>query len=68
LFKAGSGWADVQLIRRMTDDQLSASVCDAIRAGVAIDRNWLAPLGGDLRSAGQQRVVRELQRRSSAGV
>lgn len=68
LFKAGSDWADVQLIRRMTDDQLSSSVCDAIRAGVTIDRNWLAPLGSDLRSAGQQRVVRELQRRSSAGV
>lgn len=68
LFKAGRGWAEVQLIRRMTDDQLSISLCEAIRTGVTIDRTWLSPVGGDLRSAGQQRVVRELQRRSSAGV
>jgi hypothetical protein len=68
LLKAGYDWNVVRAMRRMSDDQLSADCCEAIRAGATIERSWLTPASGDLRTPGQQRVVRELQRRASAGV
>lgn len=68
LMKANHDWSSVRAIRRMSDDQLSTSLCDAIRAGVSIDRSWLSTVADQVRTAGQQRVLRELQRRSAAGV
>ena len=68
LFQANHDWTAVLRIRQLTDDQLSACLCEALRGGALIDRNWLAAADGDLRTPGQQRVLRELQRRASAGV
>lgn len=68
LLRAGYDWNVVRAMRRMTDDQLSADCCEAIRCGAVIERSWLSPVNSDLRTPGQQRVIRELQRRASAGV
>jgi ATP-dependent DNA helicase RecQ len=66
LFRSGFSWIDVIAIRRMTDIELAGSLILAIQKGEKIDRNWLS--SSSERSAGQQRVHRELQRRSAAGV
>jgi hypothetical protein len=56
-------------IRRMTDIELAGSLIAALQRGERIDRGWLAPTNpSGERSVGQQRVHRELQRRSAAGV
>ncbi len=69
LFKSGFDWSEVMAIRRMTDIELAGSLVTALQQGERIDRGWLAPVNssGD-RTVGQQRVHRELQRRSAAGV
>ncbi len=66
LFRSGYGWGDVLAIRRMTDIEVAGDLIQAIQNGQVVDRQWLAT--GVDRSAGQQRVHRELQRRSAAGV
>ncbi len=69
LFTDGHDWNAVMTIRRMTDIEVAGSLVNAIQSGARIDRNWLiAPDGGTDRTVGQQRVHRELQRRSAAGV
>lgn len=68
LLKNQHSWHTVLLIRRMTDEQLSASICQAIRDGAQLDSSWLSSDHNQVRTPGQQRVVRELQRRKSAGV
>ncbi len=66
LFRSGYRWEDVLAIRRMTDIEVAGDLIQAIQNGQIVDRQWLAT--GVDRSAGQQRVLRELQRRSAAGV
>lgn len=67
LFKAGHSWSNVQAIRRMTDAELAASLCEAVQAGARVDRQWLAPDSeGGMRTSGQQSVFRELRRQSAA--
>ncbi len=69
LFTSGHDWNSVMAIRRMTDIELAGSLISALQQGERIDRGWLAaPDGGNDRTVGQQRVHRELQRRSAAGV
>lgn len=69
LFQSRFAWHEVMAIRRLDDSQVAESLCAAARAGMRVDRSWLSPRSGDeLRSAGQQRVLRELQRRNAAGV
>ena len=68
LFRRGFDWEAIQAIRRLTDQEVAASLCGALAAGETIERGWLISAADGLRSVGQQRVVRELQRRSSAGV
>lgn len=68
LLRVGYNWNVVRAMRRMSDEQLSADCCEAMKAGESIERAWLSPPSGDIRTAGQQRVVREIQRRASAGV
>ncbi len=68
LFQADYDWQSVLAIRRMTDDQLGISLCEAIRNGASLEKNWLSSAGDEARTPGQQRVLRELQRRASAGV
>ena len=69
LLTSGFDWNHVMAIRRMTDIELAGSLVTALQQGERIDRGWLAPVNssGD-RTVGQQRVHRELQRRSAAGV
>ncbi len=69
LFQSRFAWHEVMAIRRLDDSQVAESLCAAARAGTRVDRSWLSPRSGDeLRSAGQQRVLRDLQRRNAAGV
>ena len=68
LFQARFSWQEVCAIRRISDQELAVSMCEAARGGCRIDRSWLAPAGDELRTAGQQRVLREIQRRAAAGV
>ena len=69
LFSSGHDWNSVMAIRRMTDIEVAGSLVAALQQGERIDRGWLAaPDGGSDRTVGQQRVHRELQRRSAAGV
>ena len=69
LFEMRMTWSDVMAVRRFEDLQVAESLCEAAKAGAKIDRSWLSPVRDDeLRSAGQQRVLRELQRRNAAGV
>lgn len=68
LFAEQRNWSEVMQIRRMSDEELAASLCQALKAGKRVHRGWL-PSGSDHPlSKGQQRVVRELQRRTAAGV
>lgn len=69
LFRAGVRWNEVLAIRRMTDIELAGSLITAIQRGEKVDRGWLnSSENSEHRTAGQQRVHRELQRRSAAGV
>lgn len=69
LFVAGHDWGDVMSIRRMTDIELAGSLIGALQHGQQIERGWLTTANSNgERSVGQQRVHRELQRRSAAGV
>lgn len=68
LFESGYRWEEVLLIRRMTDQDLASSLYLGLRAGANLKRHWLAASGDDLRTAGQQRVLREIQRRAAAGI
>jgi ATP-dependent DNA helicase RecQ len=69
LLRAGHRWEDVMSIRRMTDTELASSLIAALQQGEQVDRAWLAPADATgERTVGQQRVHRELQRRSAAGV
>jgi ATP-dependent DNA helicase RecQ len=68
LLRSQHDWETVRMIRRMTDEQLSTSVCDALRGGAELDPRWLAGKDEAPRTPGQQRVLRELQRRRAAGV
>ncbi len=68
LFQAKFRWQEVCAIRRMSDEELAADLCKATRLGQRLDRHWLAANADGLRTAGQQRVLREIQRRAAAGV
>ncbi|MEM8734213.1 MAG: ATP-dependent DNA helicase RecQ, partial [Planctomycetota bacterium] len=68
LFEQGLAWAEVMQVRQMEDEELSASLCSALRAGGKIQRAWIKPGPSASLSVGQQRVVRELQRRAAAGI
>ncbi len=69
LFSSGHDWDDVMSIRRMTDIELASSLIVALQHGERVERGWLASANsGGERTVGQQRVHRELQRRSAAGV
>lgn len=66
LFEAGFTWEESLATRRMTDQQLCASLTEALKAGGCISRTWL-PTGQDI-SPHQQKLIRELQRRNAAGI
>jgi len=66
LFRAGHSWEEVASLRRMSDQELAASLCLAVRAGASVERAWLAGLSQKPRTAGQQQVVAELRRQSAA--
>lgn len=66
LFEAGFTWEEARATRRMTDEQLCASLTDALKAGGSISRTWL-PSGEEI-SPHQQKLIRELQRRNAAGI
>jgi hypothetical protein len=69
LLRSGLDWNAVTAIRRMTDIELAGSLIAALQQGEQIERGWLAsPDASGERTVGQQRVQRELQRRSAAGV
>jgi hypothetical protein len=68
LFAKDFDWREIMKIRRMRDEELAASLCLALRQGQRLDRRWVAPDDGAVRTPGQQRVWREMRRRSSAGV
>jgi ATP-dependent DNA helicase RecQ len=69
LLNSGHDWSDVMTIRRMTDIELAGSLITALQQGERLDRGWLAPVDSKgERTVGQQRVHREIQRRSAAGV
>lgn len=68
LFQQNHQWSEVAAIRRMNDEEVSASLSDALKGGQKVDPTWLAPEDGEQRTAGQQRLFRELRRRASAGV
>ncbi len=71
LLENGYGWSDVMAIRRKQDLEVAADLHEAIKAGRKIQRAWLSsPKSetGDDVTVGQQRLLRELQRRAAAGV
>ena len=68
LLEQGYNWLEVTQIRRMTDEELASSLSTALRQGQSIESSWLLPVEGENRSAGQQKLFRELRRRASAGV
>lgn len=69
LLSSGHDWSEVMSIRRMTDIELAGSLIAALQRGEGLQRDWLAPTDASgERTTGQQRVHRELQRRSAAGV
>lgn len=67
LFEAGFTWDEAMATRQMTDAQLCESLSAAISGGGKIVRAWLGT-GRDGLSIGQQKLVREIQRRSAAGL
>ncbi|MCA9180894.1 MAG: hypothetical protein KDA51_05555, partial [Planctomycetales bacterium] len=66
LFKAGHSWAEVTALRRMSDSELAESLTAALAGGGCVDRSWLASSSDRPRTAGQQRVVHEIRRKSAA--
>jgi len=68
LFQARFAWSEVLSARRLSDPELATSLCEAAQHGAKIERHWLSGVNDELRTAGQQRVLRELQRRAAAGV
>ncbi len=66
LFKAGHSWQEVASLRRMSDQELAASLSEAVKAGAPVERAWLASDSQKPRTAGQQQVVQELRRQSAA--
>ncbi len=68
MFQARFSWSEILAARRLSDEELAASLCEAAKHGARIERHWLSGVSDELRTAGQQRVLRELQRRAAAGV
>lgn len=71
LFDDGYVWGQVMSIRRKDDLEVANDLQQALRHSKSIQRSWLAATPGapdGLPSIGQQRLLRELQRRSAAGV
>lgn len=68
LFEQEYHWDEVAAIRRMSDAELATSLCNALRQRKTVDTAWCTPARDAHRSAGQQRVLREIRRRSAAGV
>ncbi|MCA9190206.1 MAG: ATP-dependent DNA helicase RecQ [Planctomycetales bacterium] len=68
VLQSGVPWLEAAQIRRMSDEELGASVIAAVQAGAVIHSEWLKPHTESVRTLGQQRVLRELQRRKAAGV
>ncbi len=66
LFKAGHAWDEVASLRRMSDQELAASLSEAVRAGAPVERAWLASDRQKPRTAGQQHVVQEIRRQAAA--
>lgn len=66
LLESGFTWTDVMTIRRMSDIDLARSMLAAIESGFVMPSAWLNNEHG--RTSGQQRLHRELQRRSAAGI
>lgn len=67
LFSAGYVWEDVLRSRQMTDPQLCESLMTALKSGSPVRRAWISGRGSEL-SLGQQRLIREIQRRNAAGI
>ncbi len=67
LFEAGFTWDEAMATRRMTDAELCASLSAALSSGGKVLRSWLGT-GSDGLTIGQQKLVREIQRRSAAGL
>ena len=68
LFSEGKTWNEVMEIRQMSDEEVSASLISALKAGGKVIRSWFSACESGSLSRGQQRIVRELQRRSAAGI
>ena len=68
LFAKGFSWQQIMSIRRMGDEELAANLCQALRQGGELERGWVSPVDDTDRTPGQQRVWREMRRRTSAGV
>ncbi len=67
LFRKGFDWESVSAIRKLSDLEVASSLCSALSDGAKLERAWLTTADGE-RTPGQQRVVREIQRRTNAGV
>ncbi|GAB5403997.1 MAG: hypothetical protein Aurels2KO_22280 [Aureliella sp.] len=67
LFEAGFSWDEAMATRQMTDSELCASLSDALSNGGKVLRAWLGT-GSEGLTIGQQKLVREIQRRSAAGL
>jgi ATP-dependent DNA helicase RecQ len=68
LFKSGNNWSEVQLIRRMSDEELAASLLEALRSGARVQRQWIAGNDDPMHSAGRTQVLREMRRQATAWV
>lgn len=71
LFADGYDWTQIMAIRRKDDLEVATDLQQALRNSKSVQRNWLTTTGGEHGeepSLGQQRLLRELQRRSAAGV
>jgi hypothetical protein len=74
----GYAWSEVMSIRRKSDLEVATDLQQALRQNKTVQRAWLSASvatagasGNDLDThptVGQQRLLRELQRRSAAGV
>lgn len=71
LLQDGYFWSDVMAIRRKSDLELARDLQEALKHGHSIQRAWLStanPNDALDPTVGQQRLQRELQRRTAAGV
>jgi len=68
LFSEGKTWDEVMECRQMLGEEVSASLISALKAGGKVFRSWVSAGESGSLSRGQQRIVRELQRRSAAGI